>query len=144
MSREHEGDYASKHQQNEEINPEIAEKIYQLQRDKTLGCGTAHLIAKQLNVEPIEVGKTMDLMEIKIEYCLLGLFGWPNKRIFAQKDFDVPHDVETKLLEQSDNGKISCKNVWELADTYNLTKLQMAQLCDKNNIKVSPCQLGAF
>jgi len=55
-------------------------------------------------------------------------------------------DLKKELQEAAakNNGKISCKKAWELADKYNFPKREMGKTLNDLNIKIINCQLGCF
>ncbi len=55
-------------------------------------------------------------------------------------------NLKKELLEISEknNGKISCKQAWELADKYDFTKREMGKALNELKIKIVNCQLGCF
>lgn len=112
--------------------------------DKRIACLAAHKIAQELNCPPLNVGQTADLIEVRINRCQLGLFGHGKAAVTPLSKDDI--DIETQSIVESavSNGKIACKECWRLADHLNLSRLEMGALCNALEIKVSPCQLGAF
>ena len=55
--------------------------------------------------------------------------------------------VQAILAESFDEGdkkKLNCAKAFELAAKFDVSKKQVRQLCDDNNIKIANCQLGCF
>ncbi|MBI4864355.1 MAG: serine/threonine protein kinase, partial [Candidatus Riflebacteria bacterium] len=81
----------------------------------TMSCHDAEDLALALTKTMYEVGTVLDLMEIQILKCQLGLFGYhPRPRIItpAQKiDPPVEEAVRARLV----NGRLPCQAAWELA-----------------------------
>jgi hypothetical protein len=74
MAHENAGHYSAKRggaKLDERIAASIREKI----SENRISCAEAHLIAGKLDVDPGEVGTAIDLLEVRIIKCQLGLFG---------------------------------------------------------------------
>ena len=144
MTHEDRGHYAKKHPSERKVKPEIAEEVKLKASEEGVPCATAHKIAQDLKVEPSEIGFTMDALEIPIAKCQLGLFGYtPQKKIVKPAD-SVSKELEKVLRRQVKNGKIPCRSVWDTAEKFGLAKMKVSAACDALDIKISPCQLGAF
>ena len=78
MTHKDAGKYGAKHpgaNLDERIASHIKEKI----TDNTISCAEAHRIAGDLDIDPVDVGTTIDLLEVRIKKCQLGLFGYRPK-----------------------------------------------------------------
>lgn len=53
-------------------------------------------------------------------------------------------DVKKILLEKSLNQKISCVQVFEIADSVGWPKKKLGDLLNEMGIKIGACQLGCF
>jgi hypothetical protein len=144
MTRKHEGHYTDKHGHDREINPEIAELAEKKASGKELSCVAAFRIVDDLDVEPSEVGATLDFLEIKIAKCQLGIFGHGKDKKVAKPMEHVPELLEKQIRENMINETLWCKNAWKIADGLRLPKMEITSACDSLGIKISPCQLGAF
>jgi len=87
--------FADKHGAGVRVNELIKEKIISQTKNNELACAKAFKIADELNVSAAEVGKTADLLEMRLAKCQLGLFGYkPEKKIVkpkaALKHFPAP------------------------------------------------------
>ena len=102
MSHEDSGHYAAKHAPGTQLNPQIAELIKQRTSQGKITCSDAHRIAHELDVPPAEVGVTIDLLEIKLSRCQLGLFGYGQKKRIVRPAEHVSPEVKD-ALERSPN-----------------------------------------
>jgi hypothetical protein len=144
MTHDDAGHYAAKHPQGTALNPTIAAEIGNRASNGTLTCAAAHAIADELEVAPIEVGRGMDLMEIRLTKCQLGLFGYkPQKKIVTPAE-TVPSDLEAAIAAASKTGRLACDRAWQMAADQGLTRMVFSAACEALGIKVKPCQLGAF
>ncbi|MFP4306098.1 MAG: hypothetical protein ACLFQQ_02670 [Desulfococcaceae bacterium] len=144
MTHEFSGHYAAKHPPGAEPDSRIAEAVKAGAKDGKVSCAAAHRIATDMGVHPSEVGKTMDLLEFRIVKCQLGLFGYqPNKKVVEPAE-TVSLELRDALTAALVDDRLPCKSAWRIADRFGITRMAVASACEKMNLRVSPCQLGAF
>lgn len=125
---------------SDRIRPIITEKAV----DQRLGCADAFEIAARLGVPPLAVGRTMDQMNFRIIHCQLGLFGYsPEKKIVVSETGAAP-ELRESIEKAATNGRISCRRIWQIAETHRVSKLSVSNACEGMGLKIKPCQLGAF
>ena len=76
MAHSDAGRYAAKHAPGGSPDERIAEEVREKARQGELSCAEAERIGAALGVKLEEVGRTLDLLEIRIGRCQLGLFGY--------------------------------------------------------------------
>jgi hypothetical protein len=109
-----------------------------------LKCADAHRIAKKLGLPPDQIGIQIDLAELRISRCQMGLFGYyPNKHIL-NPDIQISPQADQAIDKAQTNGRISCAQCWELATFLAMSRPDLASACEKKQIRIKPCQLGAF
>ncbi|UCH20498.1 MAG: hypothetical protein JSU83_18450 [Deltaproteobacteria bacterium] len=136
--------FSDKHKAAEKPNPEIKNEIMKRSTTKEVPCAIAFEIAKDVQTSPVEVGKTLDLVNYRLVKCQLGLFGYrPEKKIVKPRD-TTNQDLKNAIRQALDNGRISCKSTWEIAVRFNVGKMTVSGICEAMGIKIKPCQLGAF
>jgi hypothetical protein len=101
-------------------------------------------IAGELNVAPHEVGRAVDLMEYRLIKCQLGLFGYGEKRKIVTPLADPPDPLRRALEAAQQEGRLACRDAWEIAASFDVPKLRVGGACEGLEIKIKPCQLGAF
>lgn len=144
MAHEDAGHYAAKHPQGTELNAAIGAEIEKKAQKNALSCAAAHTIAKTLGTAPAEVGRNMDLLEIRLTKCQLGLFGYtPDKKIVTPAE-SVASELEAALLAVAAGGRLSCESAWRVAAAQGLKRMDLSAACEALKLKVKPCQLGAF
>ena len=144
MTHEDRGHFAKKHSPDRKVKPEIADALKKQISDGKVTCAAAHKIAGDLNETPSEVGFTMDMLELRIAKCQMGLFGYtPEKKIVKPVE-SIPQALQNAIQERLEHGRLSCKGAWDLAGTLAIKKMDVASACETLAIKISPCQLGAF
>ena len=113
-----------------------------------LTCHQAHALANELGVEPIEVGRAADELNIRVSRCLLGLFGYGSKAAGTHKLVhamaQVPPALEAALCAEADKEGITCLAVWRVADRLGYSRLEASNAVEGLKLHVSYCQLGCF
>lgn len=126
------------------IDETISKKINSLADNGNLACASAHRIAKDLGILPLEIGVQIDLMEYRICRCQIGLFGHFPETKKINPDIEVSKNLRDALDEAKADNKISCRLCWEIAANLKIKKLDVGSACERMDIKIKPCQLGAF
>ncbi len=143
MTHEDKGNYAGKHP-HLKTNSLVAEKLEKLKDKNQITCAAAHRAASDLNMSPKEVGAQVDLMELRLVQCQLGLFGHTPGSGQTDEDIQVPDDLKLRLDSATQEGRISCKACWDIAREFKMSRMDMGAVCKKIDLRIKPCQLGAF
>lgn len=143
MTHEDAGHYAAK-RRGARLNETIAAELRKAVRDNTILCAEAHGIAGKLNVSPAEVGIAIDLLEVRITQCQLGLFGHNRKKNIAPLPDKIDSAIESAINSSLVEDRLPCFAAWEIARKLKMARPAVAAICEKIKIKISPCQLGAF
>ena len=144
MSHEDAGYYATKHSSGTFLDSSIAELVQQHVVGGKITCAAAHQIASELQVAPAEVGITLDLLEIRISQCQLGLFGYGLQKRIVQPAAQVSPELRYAIEEDQSEHGLACFSAWELAKTFGVSRLEIAAACEALQVKIVSCQLGAF
>lgn len=143
MTHEHEGHYSSKHPADAAFDPALAAAIREKQEAGCVACASAFTVAREHEISPAEVGKTIDLLDLRLVKCQLGLFGYPDNKAVTPAD-TIPSPLQAAIQSRSDEGRLSCRACWEIAEAQHLPKMTVSAACEALGIKIKPCQLGAF
>jgi len=144
MTRQKGQKFADKHGSNTQLSERIKDQIDRQAKNNELPCALAFKIADELNVSAAEVGKTADLLEIMLVKCQLGLFGYsPEKKIVKPQTPENPN-LESTIRDSLVDGKLSCERAWEISRSLDIPKMAVSAVCEQLEIKIMPCQLGAF
>jgi len=135
---------ADKHGKNVILDPILAESIKKRAIEGRLPCAVAFKIAEELKIKPANVGVALDLLEIKISKCQIGIFGYDKGSKTANSIDNVPDFLERAVRENLAMEKLPCRSAWQIAENLGIGKMDVTAACDALGIKVSPCQLGAF
>jgi hypothetical protein len=136
--------YADKHGKNAQISPELANRIREKAAEGKIPCAVAFKTAEGLKIEPAEIGLALDLLDIKISKCQMGIFGYNKENKIAKPVEYVAEPLEKAIRKNLSAGKLACRNAWQIAETFDIGKMDVTAACDSLGIKISPCQLGAF
>ncbi|MBI4763446.1 MAG: hypothetical protein HY787_02415 [Deltaproteobacteria bacterium] len=144
MTHKDKSSYAKKHSPELKLNPTIAEALKQAVSEDKLSCAAAFKVAGKLKVPAAEVGLTIDLLEIPITQCQLGLFGYgPSKKGLTAAETVSP-ELESAIRGSLVKGKLPCASSWEIAAKFNTAKRAISEACETLKIRISSCQLGTF
>jgi DNA invertase Pin-like site-specific DNA recombinase len=136
--------FSEKHPQKEVVGPEIKNQIYRRSNDGMISCATAFKIAGEQNISPHKIGITIDLLNIRITKCQLGLFGYKPKKKLLQQLHETEPDLQDAIIRALAKGRLSCNSAWTIATQFNVSKITVSSTCEFLGIKINDCQLGAF
>ena len=143
MAHGDKGKYREKHK-GSILDSKIARSLAKKISGGRITCARATAVAAELGVPMSEVGVAIDLMEIELEKCQLGLFGYGEKKLIVKASENVPPDLEKAIRDALAGGRLPCAAAWRIADAFGLAKMDVSAACEALKIKVKPCQLGAF
>jgi hypothetical protein len=144
MTHEDKGHYAKKHPPDKKVTPEIAEAVKAKTSENQISCARAFSIVEDMNIDPSEAGFTIDSLEISITKCQLGLYGYGPERKAIKPVEKVVKNLEDAIKDGLEKGRLPCKSAWKIAEKLNIPKTAVSAACEALNIKIGPCQLGAF
>jgi hypothetical protein len=136
--------FSEKYGPNEKPDRFIKEQILKQTKADEVSCAVAFEIADQLGVKPSEVGKTADLMEYRLVKCQLGLFGYKPDHSIVKAKLPENDRIVDAIKNGIVNDRLPCKTAWEIAARFDVHKMTVSNACEALNIKIKPCQLGAF
>jgi hypothetical protein len=143
MTHKDAGRYADKHGPGASPHEGIATAVREKAVAGELVCAEAERIGTTIDVPLAEIGRTLDLLELRIGRCQLGLFGYPEGKA-VQPAAAVASDLEAAIRGSLAGGKLPCKDAWEIAAKQKTTRMAVSAACEALQIRVKPCQLGAF
>ena len=109
-----------------------------------LSCATAFEVVRGLGVSPGSVGAAADGMNVHLLACQLGLFGYkPEKKVVKPLDAVDPA-LASAIRSALENDRLPCRSAWEIAERFHVEKMTVSATCETLDIKIRPCQLGAF
>jgi hypothetical protein len=144
MTHHDAGHYKAKHPADRTLNEKAAAAVREKAGDGKISCAEAARIAGRLKISMADVGETIDLLEIHLVKCQLGLFGYSPEKIIVNPAAKVAPDLEDAIRGALVKGRLPCGAAWEIADRTDRSRMDVSAACEKLKIKVKPCQLGAF
>ena len=117
--------------------------IKQKAKDERMPCSIAFKLVSDYGFFPDIVGLAMNNNKIKISECQLGLFGHNNNKK-VQPAESVASDLKDVIYSNLEDGKLPCASAWNIANEMKISKIDVACACEKLQIKIYKCQLGAF
>jgi hypothetical protein len=136
--------YAAKHPEGRTLNKKIAEAVRKRAANGEINCADASAIAENFRVDMLEVGVTIDLLEIRLKRCQLGLFGFGRKEVIVEPAAEVSKGLEKAIRGALADGRLPCLAAWKIADGMGIARMDISSACEALKIKIKPCQLGAF
>jgi len=144
MTHEAAGHYRQKHAPGAVVDPVIRDALLKSAIRGTLPCAVAFEAAKHLGVGPEDIGRTADLLELRLVKCQLGLFGYGQKKTIVKPAASVNPAFEKAIREALVDDRLPCKRAWEIAEKLGIHKMKVSAACNALGIKMRSCQLGAF
>lgn len=143
MAHKDAGHYADKHGASVTPDAGVAAAVREEAVAGELSCAEAEGIGTRLGVSLAEIGRTLDLLELRIARCQLGLFGHPEGKA-VQPAAAVTADLEAAIRGRLAGGRLPCKDAWEITAERNIPRMAVSAACEALNVRIKPCQLGAF
>jgi len=144
MTHSDKGHYAAKHAPGQRPDEKISALVRLKVEEGKLPCADAEGIGAELGVTMAEVGLTLDLLEVRISKCQLGLFGYVQKGKIIRPDEKFTPELERAIRGRLSDGRLPCADVWQIAAEMNVPRLKVSSACETLKIRIKPCQLGAF
>jgi hypothetical protein len=144
MARKDKGHYAKKHPSDRKIDQKVAEAVQGRISEGKISCAAAFKIANDHGVSPLQVGFTIDVLEIPLTKCQLGLFGYNPRKGFVKPADSVSSGLEDAIRQALVNDRLSCAAAWEIAERLGMGKMDVTAACEALRVKIASCQLGSF
>ncbi|MCX7815953.1 MAG: hypothetical protein N2317_00375 [Syntrophales bacterium] len=137
-------DTSSENNHNDNYVLQLQKEIETELKEGRLPCVSAEKLSRRKNLRLQEIGYVCNTLGIRIGWCQLGLFGHGSKGKILIKTIQPSPEMEKMIRRYLANGSIPCCSVWKIAAKLRLPRLYVAAMCEALNVKISPCQLGAF
>jgi hypothetical protein len=144
MAHEDKGKYFMKHPKNYKIDEDLKKEIIEQVKNNNISCKKAEEIAGEMGFTLEETGKAIDVLNIKIIKCQLGLFGYGETKKIVQPAKEVTPELKENITLALKDGMLSCAAAWEIAKKLNIPRMKVCAAGEAMEIKIKPCQLGAF
>ena len=144
MTHSDKGKYFQKHDQQTKVEDSLKREVLQAAKENNVACVAAEEIAGRKAVALGDVGIALDLLNINIIECQLGLFGYSPQKKIVQPAKEIAFDLKQAINDALSGGRLPCAAVWTIAKKLNLPRMKVSAVCEALKIKIKPCQLGAF
>ncbi len=144
MAHQDKGKYFEKHPKDSQVDENLKREILAQTQDNNIACKKAEEIAGKKGMAIGDVGKAIDILNINIVECQLGLFGYGDTKKIVQPAKEVAAELKTKIEQALQNGKLPCASAWKIAEYLKIPRMRVCAACEALKIKIKPCQLGAF
>lgn len=144
MGHEDKGKFFKKHPEGTKVEEDLKKEIIKAAKDNNIACKAAEKISREKNAAMSEIGVAIDMLNINIAQCQLGLFGFDGKQKRVPAASTVAPDLEAAIRRLLVDNRLSCIAAWTIADKMGVKRLDVCAACEHLKIKVKPCQLGAF
>ena len=138
------GKYFEKHPKDSKIDTDLKKEIIGQVKDNSIACKKAEEIAGKKGMAINEIGKAIDILNINIIECQLGLFGYGEVKKIVQPAKEVAPELKEKITAALKDGRLPCSAAWQIAGKLNIPRMKVCAACEAMQIKIKPCQLGAF
>jgi len=144
MTRKQAGEYKTKHPPDQQTSAAIVQAIKGKINNNELSCADAEAIARDTATTLAEVGINLDLLEMRIGKCQLGLFGYnPTSKAVEPANIVSP-GLTAAIRSALSDERLPCTAAWAIAASLGIPRMAVAGACETLKIKIKPCQLGAF
>jgi hypothetical protein len=144
MTHSDKGKYFEKHPKQTKVNEDLKQQVLQAAKENNVTCPAAEEIAGRKAVALGEVGMALDILNINIIECQLGLFGYSPQKKIVQPAKEIASDLKQVINDVLSDGRLPCAAAWAIAKQLNLPRMKVSAACEALKIKIKPCQLGAF
>jgi hypothetical protein len=126
------------------LDAALKDALQRQAREGELPCAVAFELASELGRPPADIGEAADRLGIRLVKCQLGLFGYSPEKKIVQAAPAADPAMETAIREKLENGRLNCRRAWEIAVAFQVPKMAVSAACEALQLKIKPCQLGAF
>ncbi|MFA5323014.1 MAG: hypothetical protein WC373_10110 [Smithella sp.] len=144
MTHEDKGKYDKKHPQDSEIDDDLKKEIIEQVKNNSISCKKAEEIAEEIGFSLSETGRAIDILNINITKCQLGLFGYGETKKIVQPAKEITPELKESIISAMENERLPCIAAWRIASKFNISRMKVSAASEAMNIKIKPCQLGAF
>lgn len=138
------GKYFQKHSGQAKVDDSLKQEILQKAKGNDISCAAAEEIARRTGIALNNVGTAIDILNINIVECQLGLFGYSPYKKIVQPAKEIAPALKENILAALKNDRLPCSAAWVIAEKLNIPRMKVSAAGEALQIKIKPCQLGAF
>jgi hypothetical protein len=144
MAHEDKDKYVKKHPAGSKVDDDLKQEIINQVKNNNISCKKAEEIAGEVGFALEETGKAIDILNINITKCQLGLFGYGETKKIVQPAKEVAPELKESITSALKDGRLPCAAAWEIAEKFKISRMKVCAAAEALEIKIKPCQLGAF
>jgi hypothetical protein len=144
MTHADKGKYFQKHPGETKIDDILKQEIEQKVKNNNISCRDAEEIGRKKGVTLSELGVALDMLNINIIECQLGLFGYETQKRIVKPAKEIADDLKQSINDSLKDGRLPCSSAWTIATKFDMPRIKVCAACEAMQIKIKPCQLGAF
>jgi len=137
-------DYSRKHAPDQDVDKRITQDVQAAAKEGKISCSAVFKVVSDLGVHPLEVGKAVDLLNAKLVKCQLGLFGYSPQRSIVKPAEQISPEMAAAIRSGCVDGGLSCSRAFEIAEELRVKRMDVSSAAEAMQVKIKPCQLGAF
>ena len=124
----------------------IEERLKEASAEGRIACAKLFEMAAELGVTPLKLGAAAGEMDLRIEHCQLGAFGYDDfgERRLLRALPELPEPVAAALAKGVIDGRLPCVKAWKIAERFGLPRFVVGCAAETKEIRIGPCQLGCF
>src|SRR5450759_5277049 len=102
------GKYFQKHSNQAKVDDSLRQEIMQKAKENNIACAVAEEISQRKEMTLGEVGMAIDLLNINLVECQLGLFGYSPQKKIVQPANEVVPVLKENICAALDNSRLPC------------------------------------
>ncbi|MBN1859797.1 hypothetical protein JW848_11435 [Candidatus Bipolaricaulota bacterium] len=125
----------------------VEERLKEASAEGRIACAKLFEMAAELGVAPVQFGTAASEMDLRIEHCQLGAFGYDTfgERRLLRALPELPEPVATALAKGVVvDGRLPCVTAWKIAEQFGLPRFVIGCAAETLGLRIGPCQLGCF
>ncbi len=144
MTRQDKGKFSEKHDSKRIVDEKLKEMVLEKSKNGSISCSAAHKISSLAGVSPAEIGFVIDMLEVRLTHCVLGLFGYPDGKPVKTSPKESKPEILNSIKETASDKHLSCLQAWNIADNLKVGRLSVSREAESKGYRINECQLGAF
>ncbi|MCP4107007.1 MAG: hypothetical protein GY749_15965 [Desulfobacteraceae bacterium] len=136
--------FSEKHGADAVADSAVKGEILKLAKNDEIPCAVAFQISENLQVSPGQVGKTADILNLRLVKCQLGLFGYKPEKKIVRPQNNADQEIKDAISNALTDGRLQCRSAWDIASQFKIPRMKISGICENLGIKIKACQLGAF
>ena len=113
MTHADKGKYIKKHPEGSKVDDDLKQEIVNHIKKNNITCKKAEEIAGEAGYSLEETGRAIDVLNINITKCQLGLFGYGETKKIVQPAKEITPELKESITSALKEEMLSCGAAWE-------------------------------